>query len=55
MIKKLWEWICLVMGVTPPGEAKPVDKWAGLRAQHEAWEREQAEKREREEDESARG
>lgn len=55
MIKKLWEWICLVMGVTPPGEAKPVDKWADARSKHEAWEREQTQKREREEDEAARG
>ncbi|HVZ94904.1 MAG TPA: hypothetical protein VG797_10375 [Phycisphaerales bacterium] len=40
MIKKLWEWICLVMGVTPPGEEKtPPDKWAKIRTEHKAWEK----------------
>lgn len=52
MLKKLWDWVCLVMGVTPPGEAKPADKWADARAKHERWEHEQAARRDREEDAS---
>lgn len=50
MFKKLWEWTCLVMGVTPPGEPKPVDKWAEVRSKHEAWQKEQAGRREAAED-----
>lgn len=47
MLKKLWDWICLVMGVTPPGEAKPADKWKAIREEREAWERAQREARDR--------
>lgn len=50
MLKRLWEYFLLTMGVTPKGaeRAAPEDKWASGRRLKEQEEREQRAREERE-------